>query len=90
MRKDGAYVKTQRIQEIKKQIVKCFPAKVSFRKIQLWSMMNQGLTEQTSTRYIENLIEAEGWHLTLENEIVAEAREIPSDVIKYAREAKKE
>lgn len=63
MRKDGAYIKLERIKQIQKQIVNSFPAEVDFSKIVLWAEMNIGLTNETAQEYVTKIVEVNGWVL---------------------------
>lgn len=63
MRKDGAYIKLERIKQIQKQIVSSFPGEVDFNKIVLWAEMNIGLTNETAQEYVTKIVEVNGWVL---------------------------
>jgi hypothetical protein len=64
MRKDGAFVKLDRIRQIQKEITKCFPKEVELNRIILWTEMNIGLTQEKAEEYITKIIDANGWVLS--------------------------
>jgi hypothetical protein len=72
MRRDGSFIKIQRLKEIQKQIVSGFPNEVDYHRIILWTEMNVGLTTEKAEEYVNKLIEANGWFL-IDGKIKAEA-----------------
>ena len=61
MRKDGSFIKTERLAQIAKQIVKGFPEPVDYHKLVLWVEMNIGLRADTASEYITKICEAHDW-----------------------------
>jgi hypothetical protein len=71
MRKDGSYVKVERIAQIRKEIVKGFPEPVDFEKLKLWIECSIGLSEEKAEQYIEKAVSSGGWFI-IDGKIVSE------------------
>jgi len=61
LRRDGAYVKQQRLKQITKEIAKHFPSPVSYSRMLDWIEINVGLSRSTAQRYLDLVIRAAGW-----------------------------
>lgn len=72
MRKDGSYVKVERLSQIKKEIAKRFPNPISFNDMILWVEVGIGLTPEKAKDYIEKIVAASGW-VIFDGNICAEA-----------------
>lgn len=72
MRKDGSFVKVERLSQIRKQIAKELPEPVDLEKLQLWVECTIGLSEQKTREYIEKAVASGGWYI-IDGKIVAEA-----------------
>jgi hypothetical protein len=70
MRKDGSFIKVERLYEIKKAIIKGLPNPVDIDKLKLWVEMNIGLTPERAQDYIEKVVAASGW-VIFEGKILA-------------------
>jgi hypothetical protein len=64
MRKDGSYVKVERLSLIRKEIAKQFPNPVEVSKVELWVECNIGLTPEKARDYIDKAVAAAGWVIT--------------------------
>ena len=62
-RKDGAFIKLERLKQIQKQIASGFPNPVDYDRTVIWTELNIGLTKEKSQDYINKLIEGNGWVL---------------------------
>jgi len=72
MRKDGSFIKVERLAQIRKQVSSQFPKPVPFDKLQLWVECNIGLGEQKAREYIEKAVASAGW-IIVEGEILVDA-----------------
>jgi hypothetical protein len=63
VRKDGAFIKLERLRQIKTEIVKGFPEPADYQRIVLWTEMNIGLSTEKALEYVNKLIAANGWVL---------------------------
>jgi hypothetical protein len=61
VRRDGSYVKVERLKQIGKEIARYFPEPVDYHKMVLWVEMNIGLSPVKAVEYIDKVIEAHGW-----------------------------
>ena len=64
-RRDGGFVRSERLLRIAKQIaIGINQAKtVSVEQINLWIQLNIGLTEKRAGEYIDTVVRAKGWVL---------------------------
>ena len=65
VRKDGSWMRSQRLVQISKQIAKDFNdgGKCSFEDLLLWIEFEIGLTEATARKYVDTIIRAKRWKL---------------------------
>ena len=61
MRRDGSFVKVERISQIRKEIAKLLPDPVDVEKLKLWVECNIGLSKQKTEEYVELAIRTAGW-----------------------------
>lgn len=61
VRKDGAFIKKQRLMEISKSIARTFPDGIDYEKFVKRVQFDLGLREQTARDYINLVLEAQGW-----------------------------
>lgn len=61
MRRDGSFVKSERLKIISKQIKQELPNPVDLKKLRLWIEINIGLTPEKAESYISVVVEANGW-----------------------------
>jgi len=71
MRKDGAFIKVERLAQIRKEIASKFPEPVDIKMLQLWVECNVGLSEEKSKEYIEKAVASAGWSI-IDGKIVSE------------------
>lgn len=71
MRKDGSFVKVERLSQIRKEIASQFPEPVLFEKLKLWVECNIGLSEEKAGEYIEKAVASAGWFI-IDGKILAE------------------
>lgn len=62
-KKDGSWVRLQRKNQIKKQIVQHFPSPVDYKQTVRWILANIGLTRKKAVEYLNEIVECEGWIL---------------------------
>lgn len=60
-RKDGAFIKLERIKQIRSVIIRQFPEDVSVDKVLSWAEVNIGLRRDTARQYLEMIVDNEGW-----------------------------
>ena len=61
MRKDGSFVKTERMKEIAKLISQAFPEGADYKKLVLGIEVHMGLTNAKAREYIDKVVESQGW-----------------------------
>ena len=61
MRRDGSYIKTERIAQIRKEVAKQLPEPVDVLKLRLWVECNIGLSKAKTEEYIETVVALAGW-----------------------------
>ena len=62
IRKDGAFIKKQRLNKISKYVVKAAAkGPLSMKKVLAWIQVNVGLTPPKAREYLEVLIDAYEW-----------------------------
>jgi hypothetical protein len=61
MRKDGSFIKLERLKQIKTQVAKNLPNPVSIDKTVIWIQLNIGLTEERAKEYLDLVVEGAGW-----------------------------
>jgi len=64
VRRDGAFVKTQRIKQIVREIARQPPGPVSLDRMVTWVEVNIGLSTRRALEYIEKACLAQGWLVT--------------------------
>ena len=62
-RRDGAWIKAQRLQAIARMIAKTFPKGVSYDRMVSLVELEIGLSTQKAREYIDKVIEAKGWRV---------------------------
>jgi len=61
MRKDGSWVKTQKLKEIAKMISTKMPDGCNYDKLLIKIQFEMGLTESRAEEYIDLVCQAKGW-----------------------------
>jgi len=69
VRRDGAFVKTERIKTITRQIARSFPGEIDIEKMIIWIEVNIGLSPGRAREYIEKACIVQDWNI-LEGQIV--------------------
>ena len=72
VRKDGAFIMKTRLLEISKALARTFPDGVEFDKFVKRVQFDIGLREDTARKYIDLVLEAQGWHIDKDGVIKAE------------------
>jgi len=66
-RRDGSYVRSERLLRIAKQIVYTINnegnKQCEYAELLTWIMFDMGLTEKTAREYVDVVVRAKGWHL---------------------------
>ena len=71
VRKDGAFIKKTRLTEISQSLARTFPDGVNYEKFVKRVQFDLGLREDTARKYINLVLEAQGWFIR-DEVIVAE------------------
>lgn len=61
MRKDGSWVKSQRLQEISRMIAPTMPDGCNYKKLLVKIQFEIGLTESRAEEYVDLVCLAKGW-----------------------------
>jgi hypothetical protein len=61
VRKDGAFIKSQRLITIGREVAKHMPNGVPYDKIIMWIEWNIGLSKVKATEYLDAVIERYDW-----------------------------
>jgi hypothetical protein len=61
MRRDGSFVKVERINQIRREIAKNLPNPVDLEKLRIWVECNIGLSKQKAEEYIDIVVSSAGW-----------------------------
>jgi len=64
-RRDGAFIKTERIKRIAKEIAKQAPKNVEIEKVLMWIEANIGLSPKRSLEYLNLACASQGWIILL-------------------------
>jgi len=63
-RKDGSFIKTERLHQISHKIKEDIKEGVDYNRILDWIEFNIGLRRDTAQDYLDKIIRVEGWVIT--------------------------
>jgi len=62
-RRDGAWIKAQRLKMIAKEVAKTFPEGADLEHVLLWIEVNIGLSRKKAQEYLAKVVAVKGWRI---------------------------